>query len=264
MLSAYDRWGASCPARLAGDFAVAICDPGERRVVLFRDRLGVKPLYYLSRAGVLASPPARRSSATCAAMPLARSGLGGWPPGRGPAEPDRDRLARGGQARPRLRARRRCRWRSRRPLPRVARRPALDHPEGPSSRRGVPGHARRGGQMPHAGADVIGTESSGGLDSSTVTALLARSSTIPVGGWSPTGSPCSTWSPSTSSRPAATPGSSTTTSSRSGGRLGRGHRQGSGSGGLSRGVGERDRRHPIPGGLPTARDRNVVLGVRRR
>jgi asparagine synthase (glutamine-hydrolysing) len=51
VLAAYDRWGASCPERLMGDFAVAIYDPSERRLLLFRDRLGVKPLYYLAGEG---------------------------------------------------------------------------------------------------------------------------------------------------------------------------------------------------------------------
>src|SRR5439155_6561732 len=46
VLAAHERWGASCPERLTGDFAGAICDPRERRALLFRDRLGVKPLYY--------------------------------------------------------------------------------------------------------------------------------------------------------------------------------------------------------------------------
>jgi asparagine synthase (glutamine-hydrolysing) len=46
VLAAYARWGTSCPERLVGDYACAICDPRARRVLLFRDRLGVKPLYY--------------------------------------------------------------------------------------------------------------------------------------------------------------------------------------------------------------------------
>lgn len=53
VLAAYDRWGTYCPEKLNGDFAGAICDPRERRAFLFRDRLGVKPVYYLSRDGFL-------------------------------------------------------------------------------------------------------------------------------------------------------------------------------------------------------------------
>jgi asparagine synthase (glutamine-hydrolysing) len=46
VLAAFDCWGAQCAEKLAGDFAGAILDPTTRRVFLFRDRLGVKPLYY--------------------------------------------------------------------------------------------------------------------------------------------------------------------------------------------------------------------------
>jgi asparagine synthase (glutamine-hydrolysing) len=46
ILAAFDRWGTQCPEKLEGDFAGAILDPTARRVFLFRDRLGVKPLYY--------------------------------------------------------------------------------------------------------------------------------------------------------------------------------------------------------------------------
>lgn len=53
VLAAYDRWGASCPEWLTGDFAGAICDPREHSVLLFRDRLGVKPLYYHIADGFL-------------------------------------------------------------------------------------------------------------------------------------------------------------------------------------------------------------------
>lgn len=46
ILAAYRKWGSGCVARLLGDFAFAIADPGERRVFLARDPLGVRPLYY--------------------------------------------------------------------------------------------------------------------------------------------------------------------------------------------------------------------------
>ena len=42
----YERDGADLPARLRGKFALAVWDERERRAVLARDRLGVKPLYY--------------------------------------------------------------------------------------------------------------------------------------------------------------------------------------------------------------------------
>ena len=46
VLAAYDRWGLGYPEHLVGAFAVAIWDPRAPRLVLARDHLGVKPLYY--------------------------------------------------------------------------------------------------------------------------------------------------------------------------------------------------------------------------
>lgn len=46
VLHAYDEWGMEGLKRLEGIFAVALWDPAERRLILMRDRLGVKPLFY--------------------------------------------------------------------------------------------------------------------------------------------------------------------------------------------------------------------------
>ena len=46
ILEAYRRWGLRCFARLNGMWALAIWDAPRRRLVLCRDRLGIKPLYY--------------------------------------------------------------------------------------------------------------------------------------------------------------------------------------------------------------------------
>ena len=43
----YEQWGPDCVAKLEGMFAYAIWDSGRRRLVLARDRLGIKPLYYV-------------------------------------------------------------------------------------------------------------------------------------------------------------------------------------------------------------------------
>jgi asparagine synthase (glutamine-hydrolysing) len=46
VLNAYLEWGADAPAHLRGMFAFAAVDTRRRTLLLARDRLGVKPLYY--------------------------------------------------------------------------------------------------------------------------------------------------------------------------------------------------------------------------
>jgi asparagine synthase (glutamine-hydrolysing) len=46
LLQAYDAWGLEGLARLEGIFAFGLWDAARRRLVLMRDRLGVKPLFY--------------------------------------------------------------------------------------------------------------------------------------------------------------------------------------------------------------------------
>ena len=53
ILKAYHRWGAGCVTRLLGMFAFAIAEHHTGRVVLARDRLGIKPLYVSSSPGRL-------------------------------------------------------------------------------------------------------------------------------------------------------------------------------------------------------------------
>ena len=70
MLRGYLRWGEGLAERLNGMFAFAIWDDRVQRLVLMRDRMGIKPLYvYRTRDGVLfgsepkailANPLARR------------------------------------------------------------------------------------------------------------------------------------------------------------------------------------------------------------
>ncbi|MGW3950414.1 asparagine synthase (glutamine-hydrolyzing) [Streptomyces sp. NPDC004752] len=47
LLHSYLEWGPECVTRLDGMFAFALWDPGPRTLLLARDRLGVKPLYFL-------------------------------------------------------------------------------------------------------------------------------------------------------------------------------------------------------------------------
>jgi asparagine synthase (glutamine-hydrolysing) len=53
ILAAYLEWGVSAFARLRGMFAVALYDHRRNETVLARDAFGIKPLFYLERAGEL-------------------------------------------------------------------------------------------------------------------------------------------------------------------------------------------------------------------
>ena len=53
VLRAFLRWDKDCFARLRGMFAIAVWSRNARRLVLARDRLGIKPLYFTLRDGEL-------------------------------------------------------------------------------------------------------------------------------------------------------------------------------------------------------------------
>ena len=53
VLKAYHHWGTDCVTRFTGMFAFAIVEWGSGRVVLARDRLGIKPLYLAQTPGRL-------------------------------------------------------------------------------------------------------------------------------------------------------------------------------------------------------------------
>lgn len=53
ILASYLRWGIDCVKRFNGMFAFAIWDALEKKIIIARDRLGVKPLYYQFKNNVL-------------------------------------------------------------------------------------------------------------------------------------------------------------------------------------------------------------------
>lgn len=53
VLRAFQRWDKDCFARLRGMFALAVWSEDSRRLVLARDRMGIKPLYFHLRGGEL-------------------------------------------------------------------------------------------------------------------------------------------------------------------------------------------------------------------
>jgi asparagine synthase (glutamine-hydrolysing) len=51
VLHAFQRWGSTCFSRFRGMFAIAVWVQSEQRLILARDRMGIKPLYYCLKGG---------------------------------------------------------------------------------------------------------------------------------------------------------------------------------------------------------------------
>lgn len=52
IIKSYEEWGMECVHKFIGMFALGIWDKKEKKLVLLRDRAGVKPLYYYRKDGL--------------------------------------------------------------------------------------------------------------------------------------------------------------------------------------------------------------------
>jgi len=69
---AYEEWGDDCVLRLRGMFALAVLDVPRRRLLLARDQLGIKPLFWQAVPGALAFASELNA--------LRQAGLSSWRP----------------------------------------------------------------------------------------------------------------------------------------------------------------------------------------
>ena len=54
VLAAYQHWGTDCFRRFNGMWAIVILDMNSKKLIISRDRLGIKPLYFYHKDGMLA------------------------------------------------------------------------------------------------------------------------------------------------------------------------------------------------------------------
>jgi asparagine synthase (glutamine-hydrolysing) len=175
VLAAYARWGPDCAERLDGDLAAAVVEPAPARLWLVRDRLGVKPLYYRIAGDVLVF--ATSAAVLLTLRPVTEGIDRTWiareltgVPHDETATPWSDvaKLAPGHSLEVTLQERRLRRYHTWRDDPPWA---TERDPRWVSAYRTALEEAVR---CRMRGTDLIGSESSGGIDSGTVTAYLAR------------------------------------------------------------------------------------------
>ena len=176
-LHAYDEWGMDCLERFVGMFALAVWDARAGRLVLARDRLGVKPLYVAvtERQVAFASEVGALLAGGLAEPRLSPAGLAGYLSLGAAREPGT--LFDGIEALPPgtarefdgRRSRTHCYWDLRE---QAARRPA----SGRAGERAAQEVRERLGQAVRrrlVSDAPLGVLLSGGIDSATVTALAA-------------------------------------------------------------------------------------------
>ena len=69
ILAAYHQWGTNFVSKLKGDYAVAIWDGIKKRLLCFRDRMGVKPLFYYQDQKIFAFASEIKALLTIPAIP---------------------------------------------------------------------------------------------------------------------------------------------------------------------------------------------------
>jgi asparagine synthase (glutamine-hydrolysing) len=69
IVHAYEEWGPACVERFLGMFAFCVHDVARGRLFLARDRLGVKPLYYAARSGRFAFASEIKALLECPLVP---------------------------------------------------------------------------------------------------------------------------------------------------------------------------------------------------
>ena len=52
LLCAFEKWGVEITEKLNGIFAIVILDHKQEKLYIFRDRVGIRPLYYYWRDGL--------------------------------------------------------------------------------------------------------------------------------------------------------------------------------------------------------------------
>ncbi|MGA9995588.1 MAG: asparagine synthase (glutamine-hydrolyzing) [Pyrinomonadaceae bacterium] len=80
VLRAYERWGVPCLEKFRGMFALALWDGRERKLLLARDALGIKPLYYYQTKNLFIFASEVRALLASGLVPrrLSRTGLASY------------------------------------------------------------------------------------------------------------------------------------------------------------------------------------------
>jgi asparagine synthase (glutamine-hydrolysing) len=78
--AAYEQWGVACFARFIGDWALSIWNPNEQSLLLAKDPIGTRPLYYSIRDAGVTWSSVLEPLVLCAAQPvkLNEEYIAGW------------------------------------------------------------------------------------------------------------------------------------------------------------------------------------------